>query len=178
MNDEQIARGLLGMSGTVGDPAVAPYYPGRVGDVSVAPRYVGLPVDYGQQPPAGNPVNLGPTQYVAADVTWFGLGSTVVPASSPGTALSVKPLRPFTPQRQYHPSTIQDLLVLQASIGGTNIYSNTAGVPVELFSEVSTAPQISWPTIETSVGIDFSVANLTAVASAFRGAFYGTAARR
>jgi hypothetical protein len=51
-------------------------------------------------------------------------------------------------------------------------------VPIELFSEVSTAPQIAWPSIDTSVGIDFSIANLSVTASSFRGAFYGTAARR
>lgn len=177
-NDSAIARGLLGMAGSVGDPSVAPYYPGRVGDVTVQPRYVGLPIQYDQAPPAAPPVQLGPQNYVAADVTWFGLGSTAIPGSSTGTPVSVKPLRPFTPQRQYHPSTIQDLLILSASIGGTNIYSNSAGVPIELFSEVSTAPQIAWPSIDTSVGIDFAVANLSVTASAFRGAYYGTAARR
>lgn len=178
MNDAEAARALLGMGGTVGDPSIAPFYPGRVGDVSVAARYVGLPVQYDQGPPPAPPVQLGQQQYVSAEVTWFGLGSTNIAASSSGQNVSVKPLRPFTPQRQYHPSTIQDLLVLAASIGGTNIYSNMSGVPVELFSEVSTAPQIAWPTVDTSVGIDFSVANLQAVIQPFRGALYGTAARR
>jgi hypothetical protein len=178
MNDAQAAAALLGMSGSVGDPAIAPYYPGRVGDVAVQPRYVGLPIQYDQGPAPATPVQLSQQSYVSAEVTWFGLGSTAIAASSVGQNVSVKPLRPFTPQRQYHPSTIQDLLVIAASIGGTNIYSNMAGVPVELFSEVSTAPQISWPTVDTSVGIDFSVANLQAVIQPFRGALYGTAARR
>lgn len=177
MDDRQAANALLGL-GSVGDPTVAPFFPGRVGDVSVAPRYVGLPVQFDQGQIPQQPVQLGQPNYVAAEVTWFGLGSTDIAGGGLTQVVSLKPLRPFTPQRQYHPSTIQDLLVVSASIGGTNIYSNISGVPVELFSEVSTAPQISWPTIDTSVGIDFGVVNLQAGVQPFRGALYGTAARR
>ena len=137
-SDNQLASMLLGGRGGVGDVDIRPNYPGAgyggqsVG-LNVQPRYVGAPitrVDNGQ--PLDRAVQVQSTQYVAADTTWFGLGSTNIPASSTVT-IALKPLRPFVPQRQYHPSTIQDLLVLSASIGGTNIYSNVAGVPVELF---------------------------------------------
>ena len=43
---------------------------------------------------------------------------------------------------------------------------------------VSTAPQIRWPTIDTSVGIDFTLINPTGSAIPFTGAMYGTALRR
>ena len=180
--DQQMANMLLGGGGGVGDVDIAPNYPGAyrgagVG-LSVQPRYIGAPINrVDANTPLDRAVNVSATQYVAADTTWFGLGSTTIPASDRVT-IQLKPLRPFVPQRQYHPSTIQDLLIRSASIGGTNIYSNVAGVPVELFSEVSTSPQIEWPTLETSVGIDFEVENLVAIAQPFRGALYGTAARR
>ncbi len=51
-------------------------------------------------------------------------------------------------------------------------------MPIELFSEVSTAPQIRWPTIDTAVGIDFTLINPTGSAIPFTGAMYGTALRR
>lgn len=170
---------LLGGRGGVGDVDIAPNYPGygRSGvGLNVQPRYVGAPINR-VEGALDRPVNVSATQYVAADTTWFGLGSTDIAANATQT-VKLKPLRPFVPQRQYHPSTIQDILILQASIGGTNIYSNVDGVPVELFSEVSTSPQIEWPTLETSVGIDFQVQNLVASIQPFRGALYGTAARR
>ena len=49
---------------------------------------------------------------------------------------------------------------------------------MELFSEVSTAPQIDFPTIDTAVGIDFLILNTTNAAIPFTGAIYGTAIRR
>jgi hypothetical protein len=172
MNDY---RNLAGqMLGGVGDVDVRPRY---VGDVSVEPRYVGAPVE---QVPGrtGAPVQYSEAAYVAGNVTWFGLGITSILANATGQVVSVKPLRPITPQKIFCPSTNQGLLLSQASIGGTNIFANQAGVPIELFSEVSTAPQIEWPTIDTSVGIDFTLINPTAAAINFTGALYGTAVRR
>jgi hypothetical protein len=162
------------MLGGVGDVDVRPRY---VGDVSVEPRYVGAPVE---QVPGrtGAPVQYSEAAYVAGNVTWFGLGITSILANATGQVVSVKPLRPITPQKIFCPSTNQGLLLSQASIGGTNIFANQAGVPIELFSEVSTAPQIEWPTIDTSVGIDFTLINPTAAAINFTGALYGTAVRR
>jgi hypothetical protein len=76
------------------------------------------------------------------------------------------------------PSTTIGLLITQINISGTNLLSNSLGIPIELFSEVSTFPQILWPTLDTATGVQFVVANPTANALVFSGAFYGTQVRR
>lgn len=177
---QQLANQLLsGMA--VGDiAAVRPYYPGRVGEPSVRPYYpggVGLPVQAMQQTPAV-PVEYSQVQYVAGDVTYLGFGSTSIPAGSTGTSVQVLPLRPFTPQKMGNPSTNLGLLVSQVQISGTNIFANNAGLPVELLSEVSTFPQIVWPTLDTATGVTFVLLNPTAGAIPFQGGFYGTQVRR
>jgi hypothetical protein len=76
------------------------------------------------------------------------------------------------------PSTTIGLLITQINISGTNLLSNALGVPIELLSEVSTFPQILWPTLDTATGVQFVVANPTANDLVFAGAFYGTQVRR
>lgn len=165
---------LQNSRGSVGDPNIHPSY---IGDPNVHPQYIGAPIAQQAQGAMG-PITYDETAYVAGDVTWFGFGITSILANAQGQVVSIKPLRPITPQKIFAPSTNQGLLLGQASVGGTNIFANQAGVPIELFSEVSTAPQIRWPTIDTSVGIDFTLINPTAAAIPFTGAMYGTALRR
>jgi len=170
MASQMLARA----SGSVGDPNIHPNY---IGDPSIHPNYIGAPI---QQAPQGGmaPITYSETEYVSGDVTWFGFGITAIIAGTTGQVVSIKPLRPITPQKIFCPSTNQGLLLGQASVGGTNIFANQAGVPIELFSEVSTAPQIRWPTIDTAVGIDFTLINPTGGNIPFTGAMYGTALRR
>jgi hypothetical protein len=181
MNADQLAQMLLS-GGSVGDLVhVRPVYPG-VGEVAVRPVYpgvqqVGLPVAQAGGAPQQQ-VEFSQAAYVAGDVTYLGFGSTSIPASSPGTAVQVLPLRPFTPQKMGNPSTNIGLLVSQVQISGTNIFSNNAGVPIELFSEVSTFPQIIWPTLDTATGVTFVLINPTGAAIPFQGGFYGTQVRR
>lgn len=190
MNAESIAQSLL--AGQVGNPAVGgygypaagdlvnvmPVYPGqRVGSPSVAPYYVGAPA-VEAAPQASNVVNYSPPQYVAGDVTYLGFGSTTVPSGSVGTPVNVSTNRPFTPQKMGNPSTVLGLQITQINISGTNLLANALGIPVELFSEVSTFPQILWPTLDTATGVQFVVANPTAGDLVFTGAFYGTQVRR
>lgn len=175
MNPASLANDMLNRSsGSVGDPSVNPFY---VSDPNIHAQYIGAPI---QQAPQGQlgPITYSDPEYVSGDVTWFGFGITSITANSNGQVVSIKPLRPITPQKIFCPSTNQGLLLGQASVGGTNIFANQAGVPIELFSEVSTAPQIRWPTIDTSVGIDFTLINPTGAAIPFTGAMYGTALRR
>ncbi len=175
MNPASLANAMLSRAGgSVGDPNIHPQY---IGDPNIHPQYIGAPI---QQAPQGQtgPITYSETEYVSGDVTWFGFGITSILANAVGQVVSIKPLRPITPQKIFCPSTNQGLLLGQASVGGTNIFANQAGVPIELFSEVSTAPQIRWPTIDTAVGIDFTLINPTGAAIPFTGAMYGTALRR
>jgi hypothetical protein len=174
MNPHDMAAAMLNHHGSVGDPNIHPNY---IGDPNIHPQYIGAPIAEAQAPHMG-PITYSESAYVAGDVTWFGFGITSILAGATGQVVSIKPLRPITPQKIFCPSTNQGLLLGQASVGGTNIFANQAGVPIELFSEVSTAPQIRWPTIDTAVGIDFTLINPTAGAIPFTGAMYGTALRR
>lgn len=187
MNADQLAQHLLS-GGAVGDLVhLNPYYPGQpraVGDVSVRAFYpgqgqVGIPANANPGAPAASAdVQYSQTQYVAGDVTYLGFGSSSIPANSPGTSVQILPLRPFTPQKMGNPSTNIGLLVSQVQISGTNIFSNNAGVAIELFSEVSTFPQIVWPTLDTATGVTFVLINPTGAAILFQGGFYGTQLRR
>lgn len=151
--------------------------PRVVGAVNVRPRYVGAPAQRVQSVNE-EAIEYEPEQYVAGNLTWMGLGQTVIPAGSPGTAIPIRPIRPITPQKLFCPSTVVGLLLLEANIGGVNLFAGSAGVPIELFSEVSTSPQIDWMTLDPAVGIEFVVGNPTAGALTFSGALYGTSVRR
>ena len=187
MDANQIAQSLL--SGQVGNPFAAvghvgdlvnvmPFYPGqRVGSPNVAPFYVGAPAVAVQQP-TGQDVQYSQPQYVAGDVTYLGFGTTNIPAGSIGTPVDVDTNRPFTPQKMGCPSTVIGLLITQVNVSGTNILSNSLGVPVELLSEVSTFPQVLWPSLDTATGVQFVVANPTTGNLNFTGAFYGPQVRR
>jgi hypothetical protein len=178
MNYRQAANQMLG---AVGDVDVVPRYMQggtQVGGAMVAPRYVGAPaqaVAQGQLQQAAVP--YAPTHYTSADVSWFGFGRTVIAAGATGT-VTLRPKRPFKPQKLLLNSTVIGLLILEADIGGTNMFANDAGIPTELFSEVSTAPQLDWITVEPAVGIEFTILNPTAGPLVFSGSLYGTQVRR
>lgn len=195
MNPDQIASQLL--QGQVGGPFAAvggyghpaagdainvmPMYPGRVAGPGVAPYYVGVPAVPAGPDPSGAAVQYSAPTYVAGDVTYLGFGSTTVPPTASGgqgTSVPVSTNRPFTPQKMGCPSTVLGLLITQINISGTNLLANSLGVPVELLSEVSTFPQVLWPTLDTATGVEFVVANPTLADLVFSGAFYGTQVRR
>lgn len=170
---------LMGKVPAVGSVDVLPRY---VSGVAIDPRYpgrgrVGAPAEMiGGQVGAGDPVKYSPQEYYAGDVTWFGLGQHNVGAGAQ-ISFTVQPKRPFKPQQLYCPSTVQGLLLHQAAIGGTNIFANQAGLPIELLSEVSNVPEIDWPTIDPAVGIEFTVGNPTGAPLVFSGGMYGTQVR-
>lgn len=173
--------GDVGRVGNVGDLVnVMPYYPGqqRVGSPAVAPYYVGAPAVAVQQAPAAQQIDYSQPQYVAGDVTYLGFGATPVAAAATNVPVNVSTDRPFTPQKMGCPSTIIGLLINQVNVSGTNLLANTLGFPVELLSEVSTFPQVLWPSLDTATGVTFLVSNPTGGALSFQGAFYGTQVRR
>lgn len=163
-----------GVQGRVGDPMmVRPQY---VGGVAVRPHYVGSPVEMVPNLDE-QPVAYSPDAYKAGNLSFFGFGSTAIPAGSTGTTVPLAPVRPIHPQKLFCPSTIVGLLIVSASIGGTNLFAGSAGVPVEIFSEVSTSKPLDWITITPAVGVVFVIANPTGVALNFQGGIYGTSVR-
>lgn len=178
-NAAQLADFML--QGRVGDlQSIMPQYPGRAGATSIAPQYpgygVGYPVEQ-QAQPVQQPVRYTEAQYLAADVSYLGFGSTSIGAGATVT-VNIPTNRPFRPQKLGFPSTTVGLLVQQVNISGTNVFANQQGVPVVMLSEVSTFPQINFPDLDTATGVDFTVFNTTAGALPFQGAFYGTQLRR
>lgn len=178
---DQAAQMMLGNVGAVGDVDVMPRYAPvgtAVGGATVQPRYIGAPA---QAQPTGTelerPVAYSPTTYRSADVSWFGFGTQSVAAGAT-IIVQLNPKRPFKPQKLFLPSTVIGLLITIADIGGTNMFANDAGIPVEIFSEVSTSPQLDWITVEPAVGIAFTVFNPTGGALDFSGSLYGTQVRR
>lgn len=149
--------------------------PRYVGGVAVRPRYVGAPAQMvealGEQP-----VEYSQQAYVDGNLSFMGFGQTVIGA---GLTVPVQfnPVRPITPQKLFCPSTVVGLLILTASIGGTNLFADSNGVPIEIFSEVSTSKPLDWITITPSVGLVFSVFNPTATDLVFSGGIYGTSVR-
>ena len=116
MNPASMAQSMLARSsGSVGDPNIHPNY---IGDPNIHPNYIGAPI---QSAPQGGtaPITYSETEYVSGDVTWFGFGITAIIAGTTGQVVSIKPLRPITPQKIFCPSTNQGLLLGQASVGGT-----------------------------------------------------------
>ena len=178
-----LASSLLGPAGAVGAPLVV--QPQMVGAaLSVQPQFmrpnsVGAPVQYDATTQGfARPVQVSPEAYVDGGLTYLGFGATTVLAGAVQQNIPIATQRPFTPQHLRLPSTVIGLLINAVLLEGTNLYANQLGVPIELFSEVATAPQMPWPTLDTSTGIVFVVSNPTAGNLVFSGAFYGTQVRR
>lgn len=171
---EREANAMLARVGSVGAVNIRPY---RVGATTVRPQYVGAPV---QQVAAFDerPVQYSQAAYVDGNLTFFGLGRTVIPAGTSLTLPKLTPSRPISPQKMLCPSTVTGLLLSSISIGGTNLLAGDGGVPIELFSEVATTPPIDWITIDPAVGIVFTIGNPTGSDLIFTGALYGTAVRQ
>jgi hypothetical protein len=172
--NDQLAQQLLAGSGGVGMIDVQPQ---RIG-ANVYPTYVGVPAvprDAASASPEQK-IIYGRRQYTAGDVTWIGFGQTTIGAGLT-VNVTIPVVRPFNPQKLFCPSTIVGLLLLNTTFQGTGIFANAQGVPIELFSEVSTAPQILWPTIDPATGVVFSVFNPTVGALVFSGGMYGTDVR-
>jgi hypothetical protein len=188
MDANQIAANLL--SGQVGNPFgsvghvgdlvnVMPFYPGqRVGSPNVAAYYPGVGIPTVEGAPQAGTIGYTQPQYLAGDVTYLGFGATSIPAGSVGTPVDISTNRPYTPQKMGCPSTVIGLLITQVNVSGTNILANSLGVPIELVSEVSTFPQVAWPSLDTATGVQIVVANPTGAPLVFSGAFYGTQVRR
>lgn len=177
MARDRFEEAAANMLGGVGSAEVQAFYPG-VGAAQVQAYYPGVGAPAAQVPQLQErAVQYSPTQYRSGEVSYLGFGRTTIPAGAEIT-VQINTKRPFTPQQLRIPSTVQDLLIMQALLEGTNLFANQAGIPVELFSEVSTTPPIDWFTIDTSTGAELVIQNPTGVDKTFSGAFWGTALRK
>lgn len=171
-------------AGGVGAPSVRPNWPG-VGSPSVRPRYlrrVGAPAVKVPAQADANPVLYSDPEYASGEVTYLPFVGTVIGIAGSATAeqtIQVNTKRPFVPQDLRFPSTLEGLVLNEAQIQGTNMLANSAGMPFELLSEVTTIGPIDWITIDPASGAELLVENIGTVANQIpRGAFWGTALRR
>ncbi len=185
LDPDQFAEMLLSPEGGIGNMVAPHYMPPGTGVGGVSPYYpgqvpgVGLPIEQTAVPMAGGvPVEVSPTQYVAANVSYMGLGDTLLTPLVSNFDITLRPLRPIRPQKIGFPSNVQDILINQITIGGTTVFANNDGIPIEMLSEVSIFPQIAYPTIDPATGVVFQVTNLLNVNQQLRGMVYGTVARR
>ncbi len=113
---------------------------------------------------------------VLAQHEWFGFGETRFAWEEQKTIV-LMPAREFAGHRMMLPSTLAGYLIMGAKAGGQAVFANAAGVPVELFSEVSTAPQIRWPVIGAGIPLELELRapSCPPAPHPFIGAMYGTA---
>ena len=102
---------------------------------------------------------LADQDYVAGQVTWFGLGRTPIKRWNTIQKIVVIPQRHFQPQMFRIPSNCGDILIMQIEVAGTKLFREpvAGGIPWEFFSEVSTAPQLEWPRMGPDRPVEISV---------------------
>lgn len=175
-SDEAYANMLLGEQGGVGQVEVLPSYVGY--SPRVQPYQVGAPVERVPQGVGEKPVKYEDDPWIAGNVSYIGFGRVAVNAGVVNQQIPIAVLRPFTIQILHFPSTVVGLILNEVQFEGNNILSNNTGIDFEAFSEVSTIPQIRWPTIDQATGITFVVSNLTGGNLFFQGGAYGATLRR
>lgn len=85
------------------------------------------------------------TLYQAGDVTYFGLGPQKF-AWGERRRVKWEPDRDFKAQKLGIPMNVAGYVVHQIESGGVELLvPQKSGIPMELFSEVSTFPQVHWP---------------------------------
>jgi hypothetical protein len=135
-------------------------------------------------------------------VTYLGLGQLQMPWLGRGE-LTVTALREFQPEKLGLPSYLAGYSIEELRVGEQRLTKPGTQLPIELFSELSTFPQIVWPRLgpdrpvvftlhapacpprregfwRKSFGMPYSwkVIEPPAAPPAFTGAFYGTSVPR
>lgn len=117
-----------------------------------------------------------PLDYIAAPanvaMTYFGLGTTAFKWGE-RRRVTGTPDVDFDAER-FETSTIGYTL-LGASVGGVELLARGKVAPLELFSRVSTFPQIAWPRMGPGSPVEFylQAPAVPLLAPPFSGAFYG-----
>ncbi len=121
--------------------------------------------------------------YKIADKTYVGLGLptgiVMAPAGGIDTVLDQPVVTPFKPLMLCIPSwAAPGVLVVGVQIGPTQLIDGQP-IPADVFTEVSTANNFSWPTVEMSQNIHIVLRNLNALApDPFNIGFYGIRLRK
>lgn len=112
----------------------------------VEPWYVGKP---------GGAVEYSPPQYEAGQVGYVGTGAHAFKWGEEKT-ITVELKAPFCAQKFEAARSGWELLVMGLRVGDKELLrSDTAGVPLFLFSSVSTFPQILWPEMGPEAPVSF-----------------------
>ncbi len=112
--------------------------------------------------------------YEQGNVTYFGIGSHAF-AWNETRRISCEPARDLRPAKFGVPATIAGYTIRQIEVDGAPLLVAGAGVPAELFSEVSTFPQVLWPLMGQGKPVVFEVTAPPPPPgpAPFTGAFYG-----
>lgn len=105
---------------------------------------------------ANEPPIAVPTIPIVQHVTYFGLGESRF-AWDERRTLSFTPDRELLPQQLRIPAGAAHYLIHQVRFGGQPLLTNEDGIPAAFFSEVSTAPQILFPSIGPGMPAEFDV---------------------
>lgn len=113
---------------------------------------------------------------VIVEQTWFGLGVHFF-AWEEQRKVTFTPMREFDPRGLIVPSTVSGYTVVSAHAAGVDMLPSAGGIPCELFSEVSTAPQIIWPALgpEKPLTMVLRAPACPKAPNPFLGAMYGVA---
>ncbi len=127
---------------------------------------------------ASAPAPMSPFPICAVDRTWFGLGMTPFEWGERKT-IKIVPDRAFNPERLVVPASLAGYLLYQQSHGGITLFANESGVPIEFFSELSTAPHVLYPSLgpDQALELDIRAPHVPKAPPPFTGALYGMASK-
>ena len=164
---ERVAANML-RNNSVGSPQIRGRGAFRVG----APARKGMG-------PNTDEVIYDDEEYYSGGDTYFGIGAVVIPAGASRQAIKRNPIRPFKPLEFRCKSSVQDLIINQIKIRGTEYFANEDedGMPIETFSEVSEMAGLEWETIQTDTGVTILVSNPTDEDLVFSGGWQGVQLR-
>lgn len=114
-------------------------------------------------------------------------GPVVVPFNGEEVSVTVESERPFLPNKLWLPKTCKNMIVKQISVeqlcvesvwfSAIDILVPGANAPVEMFTWISTFPDIAWPVLDAVHAVRFRLLGGPPSGGVFRGAFYAPRSR-
>lgn len=130
-----------------------------------------LELAHAPAPAPAVPVTYGA---IAEDVHYFGLGQNAF-AWDERRIITFTPGRDFQPQALRVPASCHGYVMHQAKMAGADLLTNNEGVPIEFFSELTTAPQILFPAVGPTrpIELDIRAPSCPKAPHPFSGALFG-----